>query len=131
MPTLPTTVPNFPGGCFGESVRVGSEGEDVSAEHFPGRLKELRWQKGLTQQQFADAARVAKATVADLEQGRYAPSWPTVVALAGALGVDCLAFLQELVERPGTDRGRPPKHAAEPESEPAPKRPRGRPRKGE
>ena len=39
----------------------------------------------MSQQQLGDGAGIAKATVADLEQGRNAPSWPTVVALAGAL----------------------------------------------
>src|SRR5437773_152213 len=101
----------------------------MSAEHFPGRLKELREQKGLTQQQLADGAEIARATVADLEQGRYAPSWLTVVALAGALGVDCLAFLQEPAARPEAGRGRPPKATAEQAEAPKPKRPRGRRRK--
>jgi len=31
--------------------------------------------------------------VADLEQGRYEPSWPTVIVLAAALGVPVTAFL--------------------------------------
>jgi hypothetical protein len=52
------------------------------------------------------------------------------VALAGALGVDCLAFLLEPAPRPQTGRGRPPKATAEPAEAPKPKRPRGRPRKG-
>jgi hypothetical protein len=52
------------------------------------------------------------------------------VAPAGALGVDCLAFLQEPAARPETGRGRPPKAAAG-RAEAPPKRPRGRPRKGE
>ena len=75
----------------------------MSAEHFPGRLKELREQRGLTQQQLADGAGIAKATVADLEQGRYAPSWPTVITLAKALGVDSQALFQEQL---GTARDR-------------------------
>jgi transcriptional regulator with XRE-family HTH domain len=103
----------------------------MSAAHFAGRLKELREGRGLTQQQLADRAQLAKATVADLEQGRYAPTWPTAVALAEALGVDCGAFLEAPAERPQAGRGRPPKPAPLPESQPAPKRPRGRPRKRE
>jgi DNA-binding XRE family transcriptional regulator len=101
----------------------------MSAAHFAGRLKELREGKGLTQQELADRAQLAKATVADLEQERYAPTWPTVVALAEALAVECTAFLEVPARRTQTGRGRPPKPVAEVESEPAPKGPRG-PRKG-
>src|SRR5262245_21074158 len=76
---------------------------------FGGRLKELRTRAGLTQQQLADQAGVSRATVADLEQGRYEPSWPMVLALAGALGAPLEDF------RSGTG---------------APRAARGRPRKG-
>jgi hypothetical protein len=62
-------------------------------------------------------------------QGSYAPNWPFVVALAEALGVDCLAFLQEPAARPETGRGQPPKATAAQAEAPKPKRPRGRPRK--
>src|SRR5262245_28940275 len=102
----------------------------MSARWFAARLKELREGAGLTQPQLAERAGLSKAGVADLEQGRREPSWATAVALAEALGVDCLAFLQEPAERPETGRGRPPKRADKPESKPAAKGPRGRPRKG-
>jgi hypothetical protein len=46
------------------------------------------------------------------------------VALAGALGVDCLAFLEEPAARPETGRGRPSAAAAEQAEAPKPKRPR-------
>jgi hypothetical protein len=48
-----------------------------------------------------------------------------MLALAEALGVNCLAFQQPPAPRPETGPGRPRK-AEEP---PAPKKPRGRPRK--
>jgi hypothetical protein len=51
------------------------------------------------------------------------------VALAEALGVTCLAFLEEPATIPEPRRGRPPKAPAELPAEPEPKRPRGRPRK--
>jgi hypothetical protein len=51
------------------------------------------------------------------------------VALAGALGVTCLAFLEAPAERPASGRGRPPKTAAAPAEASKPKRLRGRPRK--
>lgn len=93
------------------------------------RLRELREQKGLTQSQLADLVGVKRDAVARWEADVREPGWSNVVALARALGVDCLAFLQVPADRPETARGRP-KRTAEPESEPAPKRPRERPRKG-
>jgi hypothetical protein len=66
--------------------------------------------------------------VADLEQGRYAPSWPTVVSLAEALGVECTAFLQQPQAGGEVKPGRPRKPTAE-GVDTEPKRPRGRPRK--
>lgn len=38
------------------------------------RIKELRMQKGLTQQQLASLARVSARTIISLEQGQYNPS---------------------------------------------------------
>src|SRR5262249_45551050 len=101
----------------------------MGTENFSGRLKELREQLGLTQQQLADQAGISKAGVADLEQGKKEPAWATVVALGQALGVDCRAFLEEPTSVPEPKRGRPRK---EPEATAVdkPKRPRGRPRKG-
>lgn len=99
----------------------------MSASHFAARLKELREEKGWTQQQLAERAGVAKATVADLEQERYAPTWPTVVALADALGVGCEDFRHEPAVRPPTTRGRP-RRTAEQAAESLPSMPRGRPK---
>jgi putative transcriptional regulator len=83
---------------------------------FGGRLRDLRATSGLTQQQLADAAGVAKATVADLEQGRYEPSWPMALALARALGVEVTAFVPDPAAPPGEQterkRGRPRKAEA-------------------
>src|SRR5215510_4770612 len=100
----------------------------MGAEWFAGRLRELREQAGLTQKDLADRAGVSKATVADLEQGRYAPSWPTVVSLAEALGVVCTAFLQQPQAGVEVKLGRPRK-ANTAGADQQPKRPRGRPRK--
>jgi len=93
----------------------------MDAEHFAGRLKELRLAKGWTQQQLAERAALAKATVADLEQDRYAPTWPTVLALADALGVTCEEFRKAPTTRAATGRGRPRK-AAVPEGKPSGRR---------
>jgi DNA-binding XRE family transcriptional regulator len=99
----------------------------VNAEWFGARLKELREQAGLTQPALAKLAGMNRFGIAKLEQGVTKPSWETVVALCKALRVKCDAFLQEPAERPPAGKGRPPKAAGE--DVPAPKQPKGRPRK--
>jgi transcriptional regulator with XRE-family HTH domain len=89
-------------------------------------LKELRAQAGLTQQQLAERAGIHKLTVAKFEQGLREPGWSTVQALVDALGVSCDALRQAPASQHVPQRGRPAKAK---ETEPAPKRPRGRPRK--
>jgi transcriptional regulator with XRE-family HTH domain len=84
----------------------------MGSEWFAGRLKELREQAGLTQQQLADKAGLSKFGISDLEQGRRIPGWDTVLALASALGVSTDAF-------------------AIPPAKPVLPSPRGRPRKAE
>jgi transcriptional regulator with XRE-family HTH domain len=87
----------------------------VSASWFAARLRELREQAGLTQQHLADRAGLKLGGIRDLEQERNRPTWETVLALAGALGVDCNAFAQEPAQPAGEKpkRGRPPKAASE------------------
>jgi hypothetical protein len=68
--------------------------------------------------------------VAQLETGRRGPTWETALALSDALGVSCEEFRKKPQEGPKRPAGWPPKRATESEGEPAPKRPRGRPRKG-
>jgi transcriptional regulator with XRE-family HTH domain len=98
----------------------------MSAEWFPARLRELRSQAGLTQEQLADKAGVKRGAIARWELGKREPSWSNVIALADALGVSCEAFRQAPASSPEPRRGRPPKAEAQP-----PKRPRGRPRSTE
>jgi transcriptional regulator with XRE-family HTH domain len=99
------------------------------AKWFAGRLRELREDAGLTQEQLAERAGVKRDAVARWERGVREPSWSSILALADALGVDCRAFQEEPRSVPEPKRGRPRK---EPEAtaEDKPKRPRGRPRKG-
>src|SRR5262245_6251394 len=94
-----------------------------------GRLRELREGKGLTQPQLAELVGVKRDAVARWEADVREPGWSNVVALAKALGVRCEDFLQAPAEQHTPKRGRPPKPAPE-AAQPAPKRPRGRPRKG-
>jgi transcriptional regulator with XRE-family HTH domain len=80
---------------------------------FAGRLKHLREAAGLTQEQLAERAGMHRFGVAKLEQGLREPAWPTVLALAKALGVGCQAFVD-----------------AENSAETTAKQGRGRPRSG-
>jgi len=85
----------------------------MDATNFGPRLKELREQAGLTQPQLAERAGLAKAGIANLEQGRTSPAWATVIALCKALAVTPDAFTQEPSARPDTKRGRPRKESVE------------------
>jgi transcriptional regulator with XRE-family HTH domain len=75
-------------------------------------MRELREAAGLTQKQLAENAGMALSGVTHLEQGLRIPSWPSVLALAGALGVDCTAFTQEPGDVEPRGKGRPAKAEA-------------------
>jgi transcriptional regulator with XRE-family HTH domain len=100
---------------------------------FGARLKELREQAGLTQKALADKAGISQRAVSHYEQGLHDPTWTSVLALATALGVDCLAFQQPPAEVPEPRRGRPRKAAGEVSSAAPPPEPpkRGRRKGGE
>jgi transcriptional regulator with XRE-family HTH domain len=100
----------------------------MDAAHFAGRLKELREAAGLTQKELAEKIGTSVRNVSRLETGAQEATWPTVIALCQALNATCDAFLQPPAVEVEPHRGRPPQ-AREQAAEPAPKRPRGRPRK--
>ena len=54
---------------------------------FGKRLKKLRNEKGLTQQQVADRVWVSKAVVSSYEIGTRAPSYEVLIKLAKLFGV--------------------------------------------
>lgn len=81
------------------------------SERFAGRLRELREQAGLTQEQLADRAGLTKWGITDLERGRRSPTWETVLVLCEALGVKCTAFTQQPATMDKRGRGRPRKTA--------------------
>ena len=98
-----------------ESVYNVSDAEEAAIEdarmtltQFAARMKELRRAAGLTQEQLAKQIGSTVRTISRLETGTQEPTWPAVIALADALGVDCRAFLAvpRRVSRPR--RGRPP-----------------------
>jgi transcriptional regulator with XRE-family HTH domain len=72
---------------------VGSRGGKM-----PGpiavKLRDLRAERGLTQKQAAELARVTPETLSDLESGKRPPYMPTVTKIARAYGVP----IEELVE---------------------------------
>ncbi len=83
----------------------------MSAEHFAGRLRELRDRAGLTQDQLAEKAGVKRDAVARWERKIREPSWSNVIALADALGVSCEEFRKRPREQPALTPGRPRKRA--------------------
>jgi transcriptional regulator with XRE-family HTH domain len=83
-----------------------------------GRLRELRAAAGLTQRALAERAGVSQRGLAQWEIGRREPGWRSVLALAGALGVDCTAFARPPGKLPPPKRGRPPKGRGAAQDEP-------------
>jgi transcriptional regulator with XRE-family HTH domain len=104
------------------------EGNPMDLKQFGMRLKELRSQAGMTQEQLAERAGVKRDAVARWERGVREPSWSNVLALAAALEEPLEAFTVPPGDVAKPRRGRPPKPAAQEQPE-EPKRPRGRPHK--
>jgi transcriptional regulator with XRE-family HTH domain len=61
---------------------------------FRDELKRLREKAGLTQESLAQRAGTSVGNVRNYEQGIRIPSFPGVIKLAKALGVDCTAFAE-------------------------------------
>ena len=80
----------------------------MSSFTFATRLRDLRQQKRLTQSQLADLSGVKSQTIAKLEQGRAKPLFETVELLAAALGVECMAFQNDVPVKPKRKPGRYP-----------------------
>src|SRR5215831_10628464 len=93
------------------------------ASWFGARLRELREQAGLTQQQLAEQCGVKWEAVSRWERGTREPSWSHVVALAKALGVECTAFLEDPAPATPAGPGRPRKAPAEGAGQQQPKLP--------
>ena len=54
---------------------------------FAQRLRELRQQKGMTQEELANASKMSVGFIRSIEQGIHAPSFESIEALAVALSV--------------------------------------------
>ena len=55
-------------------------------ENVSNRVKELRVERGLTQQQLADAVGVSRQSINSIECNRYVPSLPLALAFARVFG---------------------------------------------
>jgi transcriptional regulator with XRE-family HTH domain len=92
----------------------------MSSSSFGARLRQLREKAGLSQRELAERAGMHQFGVAKLEQGSREPAWATVQALAGALGVNCLAFSeedgQEVIVPEMRKPGRPPRKETRPQA---------------
>jgi transcriptional regulator with XRE-family HTH domain len=66
----------------------------MSPERFGMRLKELREQKGLTQEALAEKIGVSRGYLSRLEMGRHDPSLSLLRRLARALMVDVAKLLK-------------------------------------
>jgi transcriptional regulator with XRE-family HTH domain len=52
------------------------------------KLKQVRLEKGFTQERLADKANVTRMTISNIEKGRHVPTVKTLIRLADALGVE-------------------------------------------
>jgi putative transcriptional regulator len=55
--------------------------------HVRNRVKELRGERGWTQQQLADAVGVSRQSINSIERERYVPSLPLALTFARVFGV--------------------------------------------
>ena len=67
----------------------------IKEEQVPKRIKRMRLERKLTQQQVADMMNVTKGYISRIENSRTAPSVGILISLAHALGVDFNAFFEE------------------------------------
>lgn len=68
------------------------------------RLRELRAEKGLSQEAFADHCGLHRTAMSLIERGKRVPSLRTLLTLSQGFGIS----LSELLE--GIDKGLPKKH---------------------
>lgn len=59
----------------------------ISIEDFPEKLKEIRKQKKMTQEELAEKLKVSQQMVSGMEKGRIDPSLKILGTIAAILGV--------------------------------------------
>ncbi|MEK6537172.1 MAG: helix-turn-helix transcriptional regulator [Actinomycetota bacterium] len=67
------------------------------------RVLATRERRGLTQQDLADRAEMARANITRLEAGKHAPKLDTLRRIAVALGLEVSDLLKEPSYRPGVE----------------------------
>ena len=60
---------------------------------FSRKVKEFRKQRGLTQQDLAEAAQVDRKTISRIENSAYSPSLSSIFAIADALEIEAKDLL--------------------------------------
>ncbi len=60
------------------------------------KLREVRKEKGITQQEVADDAAITKSMLSQIENGRSVPSLLVLMRLINALGIDLNAFFKDI-----------------------------------
>lgn len=83
-------------------------GSKFDALHIGSRLKKLRKQRGMTQEEASKALNMAKSTLGNYEIGRRAPDLPTLARLAEFYGVPLDYFRSDGYETPWWERDEPP-----------------------
>jgi transcriptional regulator with XRE-family HTH domain len=51
-------------------------------------VRRFRYRRGLTQVELGELCGIAQGRISDLETGRHIPQLPTMIRVAGALGVE-------------------------------------------
>lgn len=67
-------------------------------EHIGRKIKDLRNQNGLTQQELADRTELTKGFISQLERGQVSPSVGTLLDLIECLGTTASDFFKETEE---------------------------------
>ena len=78
---------------------------------FGKKLKVLREKAGISQEELASRAGIHRVQVNRLEAETSVPSWPTVQAIAKALGVSCEVFQESPAPPAGKPKGKGRKKA--------------------
>ena len=72
-----------------------------------GKIKQMRNQKGLTQEELADRCELTKGYISQLENDLNSPSIATLTDILSALGSNLSEFFREMCIRDRAVRGQP------------------------
>src|SRR5262249_13360167 len=130
---LPVPQPSGGWGVFLDrragQLAEGDDAPDVFRADVVDRVPKALQAAGLSQKDLAKRVALTVRQSSRLETGAQTPTWPTVVALAEALGTDCRAFLEAPAATPepsGAPPRRPPRTTPGRHGDRGPGRRRGR-----